>query len=364
LPFQIVPPGTHIDFLGKRRVAIAISVLAILGSLLAVPVRGFRLGIDFAGGTEVLLRFAPEAKAAEGVLRAIATACGIREATVVRYGESDVPEFLISFREAGAPESGETECPVSVADRERIAAADASLGGAGAGDVARVVDMLQSALRQAVGPVEVERVEFVGPRVGDDLRRNGLLSIGISCLLVLLYIGFRFSPRYAPGAVVALVHDVVITAGVFVIFGMEFDLTVLAALLAILGYSLNDTIIVYDRIRETMRLHTKFDLVEVLNRSVNETLSRTLLTSGTTLAASGALFALGGPVVRPFALAMTVGIVVGTYSSVFVASPLLLFLEQRYSATKGGDRRSAPPGPGTTARGGEARPGGRKAARA
>ncbi len=184
-----------------------------------------------------------------------------------------------------------------------------------------------------IGEVEVQRVEFVGPRVGGELRRDGITALGIACVLIVMYIAFRFSVRFAPGAVIALVHDVGITAGVFVIFGLEFDLRVLAALLAILGYSLNDTIIIYDRIRENMALRTKHDLVDVLNRSVNQTLARTVLTSGTTFVAVMALLFLGGEVIRPFAIAMSIGIVVGTYSSVFIAAPTLLWLETRLGGT-------------------------------
>jgi preprotein translocase SecF subunit len=201
----------------------------------------------------------------------------------------------------------------------------------------------------------IERVDFVGPKVGADLRRDGIYAIAIACLLILVYVGFRFSPRYAPGAVVALVHDVAITAGFFVLFGLEFDLRVLAALLAVLGYSLNDTIVVYDRIRENLALHTKYDLAEVLNRSVNETLSRTLLTGSTTLLALLALLVLGGEVVRPFAIAMTIGILVGTYSSIYIAAPTLLWLEQRRSG-RGEQRPTQQPSPAaSTGRGKRAR---------
>jgi preprotein translocase SecF subunit len=154
-----------------------------------------------------------------------------------------------------------------------------------------------------------------------------LAAIGISCLLLMIYIAFRFTPRFAPGAVVALVHDVAITSAVWIVFGLEFDLRVLAALLAVLGYSLNDTIVVYDRIRENLALHTRSDLVDVLNRSVNETLSRTLLTGVTSIVAVAALLVFGGEIVEPFALAMLIGIVVGTYSSIYVAAPTLLWLE-------------------------------------
>ncbi len=195
---------------------------------------------------------------------------------------------------------------------------------------------LQAQLERAIGPLTVERVEFVGPRVGEELRRDGLMAIGIACLLILIYITFRFSMRFAPGAVIALVHDLTITASLWILLGLEFDLRVLAALLAILGYSLNDTIIVFDRIRENLEIRTKHDLAEVLNQSVNQTLSRTLITSGSTLGAVLALLFLGGPVIQPFALAMAIGIVVGTYSSIYIAAPTLLWLEKR----AGGDKAS------------------------
>jgi len=369
---EIVPPGTNIDFLGKRYVAIAVSLIVIGISLAAIPILGIRMGIDFAGGTEVLLKFEPGSPVEEGGIRGLADACGIQGATVVRYGEVTEPEFLLRFRAAGVPKEGDTSCPVRDEDRARVAAVQAAMAAGGeheqtTADIASTIDFLQSALANRLGAVQIERVEFVGPRVGDDLRRDGMLSIGVACLLILAYIGYRFSPRFAPGAVIALIHDVVITAGVFVVFRMEFDLSVLAALLAILGYSLNDTIIVYDRIRERMEQHTKYDLVDVLNQSVNQTLSRTLLTSGTTLVASASLVAVGGEVIRPFALAMMIGIVVGTYSSIFIAAPTLLFLEERFGSVKGGGQRTAPPGSDKdkASRRGEAREkGGRKAARA
>jgi preprotein translocase subunit SecF len=189
-------------------------------------------------------------------------------------------------------------------------------------------------MRNEIGPLTVQRVEYVGPRVGAELRRDGFAAMGIASLMILAYIAFRFSARFAPGAIVALLHDVGVTAGLFVIFGMEFDLRVLAALLAILGYSLNDTIIIYDRIRENLGVRTKRDLVEVLNLSVNQTISRTVLTSGTTMAAVIALLLVGGEAIRPFAIAMAIGIIVGTYSSMFIAAPTLLFLENRFGSAE------------------------------
>lgn len=329
--FEIIPAGTHIDFIGRRRLAIGISLVVLLVSIAAVAVRGVRFGIDFAGGTEVALRFEPGQAVDEGVLRGIASACGVADPSVVRYGETDAPEFLIRFRpvaEGEVPAVG--DCPLSDASRRQIEEIDRATAADTSTPGALLVDRLALAIGDQVGPHEVMRVEFVGPRVGDELRRDAIKALSIAVLLILAYIAFRFSSRFAPGAVAALLHDIAITAGIFAMLGMQFDLQVLAALLAILGYSLNDTIIVYDRIRENMELRTKHDLVDVLNRSVNQTLSRSLLTSLTTLAAVLCLLFVGGEVIRPFALAMAIGIVVGTYSSVFIASPILLYLERRF----------------------------------
>ena len=335
MSLEIVPAGTKIDFIGKRRICAAISAALLLAGIAAIPIRGVRYGIDFAGGTEVQVRFENGAGAEEGAIRDVVTACGVRDPSVVRYGETDVPEFLIRFRVEEGVDAVErvagTGCPLTESDRARLAEAAAAGGGGGeVGEKGEIVDRLTFALRNAVGPLEVERVEYVGPRVGAELRRDGLYAIGIASLLILAYIAFRFTARFAPGAIVALLHDIGLTAGIFVVFALEFDLRVLAALLAILGYSLNDTIIIYDRIRENMELRTKHDLVEVLNLSVNQTLARTILTSGTTMVAVLALLFLGGEVIRPFAIAMTIGIVVGTYSSIFIAAPTLLFLENRF----------------------------------
>jgi preprotein translocase subunit SecF len=245
----------------------------------------------------------------QGKIRGVMESLGLPGDGVVRFGETS--DFVLKF-------PGERQL-----DTE---------GEAGArGEVTPETDLilrLEAALRDQVGPMDVQRVEFVGPKVGEDLRRDGLSAIGISCLLLMVYIAFRFTPRFAPGAVVALVHDVAVTSAVWIVFQLEFDLRVLAALLAVLGYSLNDTIVVYDRIRENLALHTRSDLVDVLNRSVNETLSRTLLTGVTSIVAVVALLVLGGDIVRPFALAMLIGILVGTYSSIYIASPTLLGLER------------------------------------
>jgi preprotein translocase subunit SecF len=332
VPFEIVPAGTHIDFIGKRRICAILSVALLVIGAAAVMIQGVKLGIDFAGGTEIQIAFAGSEPVDAGRVRSVVTDCGVEGASVVEFGSAR--EYLIKFG-AASPETvaavtRSESCPLSPSDRQTLQ--DYAERSEGQDPTGQVTNALAYALSNAVAPATVQRQEFVGPRVGDELRSDGIQALLIASLLILVYVAFRFSTRFAPGAIVALVHDLGITAGIFVIFGMEFDLKVLAALLAILGYSLNDTIIIYDRIRENMELRTKHDLEDVLNRSVNQTLSRTVLTSGTTMAAVLALLFMGGEVLRPFALAMTIGIVVGTYSSVYIAAPTLLFLETRFAS--------------------------------
>lgn len=330
MPFQIIKPDQNWDFLGKRRLCLSVSVGLILLGLLALPFKGMRMGIDFAGGTEVQLRFSHGNTIEEGMIRKAAVKVGIENPTVVKFG-TDGTEFLLKFRldDSSGAELGlqnridDTRVPRSSSEE------DAAVPKGNAEARINLIRDIERVVTDEIAKVSVERVEFVGPKVGSELRRSGLLALGVACLFILAYIAFRFSARFAPGAVLALIHDVLITGGLWVLLGFEFDLRVLAALLAIIGYSLNDTIIVYDRIRENMALRTTYDLVDVLNRSVNQTLSRTLLTSLTTLVALSSMLLLGGSVIRPFALAMTLGVIVGTFSSVYVAAPVLLFLEQR-----------------------------------
>jgi preprotein translocase subunit SecF len=319
VPFEIVPPGTQIDFIGKRRIAAAISLGVIVASLIAIPIRGIRLGIDFAGGNEVQVLFDDGVEVNEGVIRGVLSdSTDIEDASVVRFGTESDREYLIRFRGDDAP----------------VASGDATGPEGEAGLGSDRIQVLEAAMREDIGGLTIQRVEFVGPRVGQELQSDGLMSLFWASLAILAYVAFRFSSRFAPGAVVAVIHDLLVTAGIFVMLGLEFDLRILAAMLAILGYSLNDTIIIYDRIRENLETHTKANLPEVLNLSVNQTLSRTVLTSGTTLLALLSLFFLGGDVIRPFAFAMLIGVVVGTYSSVYIASPLLLLLETRTGAKK------------------------------
>ncbi|MEM9174682.1 MAG: protein translocase subunit SecF [Myxococcota bacterium] len=338
MPFELVPAGTQIDFLGKRQICVMVSIgLIALGAVFA-GLNGIRLGIDFAGGTEVQLLFDEGVAVDEEALRNLTDEKGFTSAQVVRFGDDEgVDEFLIKFKsvEEGSAAAAEVARLESEADAEGSSAI-------GLESNTRVV-VLEGFIQQEIGGHTEQRVEYVGPRVGAELRQDGLKALGLSAIAILIYVAFRFSSRFAPGAVVAVVHDLAITAGILVILGEEFDLRILAAMLAILGYSLNDTIIIYDRIRENMELHTTADLEATLNLSVNQTLSRTFLTSLTTLLALGSLYLLGGEVIQPFAKTMLIGVLVGTYSSIFIASPLLLFLEERYGDGGGPPK---PKGPG------------------
>ncbi|MEZ4330374.1 MAG: protein translocase subunit SecF [Myxococcota bacterium] len=324
---QIISPDLNIDFLRYRKITIGLSLIVIaLGIAAAIARGGIPTGIDFAGGTEFQLRFDPGVTVDEGRLRDVVRGAGFLDATVVRFGEVDASEFLVKFKERPDESAGaEPEVEDGLEANTRVA-------------------RLEATIRQAIGPFVEQRVEYVGPKVGADLRRDGANSMLMAAIAILIYIAFRFNARYAPGAVVATFHDVFLTAGILVMANIEFDLQILAALLAIVGYSLNDTIIIYDRIRENLELHPAQDLEAVLNLSVNQTMSRTVLTAGTTVLAVLALLFLGGEVIFPFSFTMLIGIVVGTYSSIFIASPLLLFLERRYGdrKTRGGTgKRSA-----------------------
>jgi preprotein translocase subunit SecF len=341
--FQLIPSDTHFDFLGKRRVAAALSLALIAVGVAAIPLRGIRTGIDFSGGTEIQLAFEKDAGVDEGRVREALGASALAGADVIRFGGGDSSDFLVRFAgELPAPE----DAPAQPEKPEQAAPGDSE------GELSPEVRQermaaLEKTLEEKLGPVEVERVEFVGPRVGAELRRDGLMALVFSWLVILGYVGFRFSLRYGPGAVVALIHDVLVTAAVWVLLGLEFDLQVLAALLTIIGFSVNDTIVVFDRVRENLALRTRRELEEVVNRSINETLSRTLLTSGTVFLSCLALVIAGGPVIRPFALAMTIGVVAGTYSTVYIAAPVMIWLEERF----GGAAAAAGPAAAKSAKG-------------
>ena len=301
--FEIIRSDTHFDFIGKWKYCVAASLAVILLGLATIPVMGIRWGIDFAGGTEIQVHFDGDAQVEEGQIRSVVEGAGVGDPSVVRYGDfGSTQEFLIRFK-ANSEEQGAAQN--------------------------KIVDQIQQALTEKIGPLSVDRVEYVGPKVGAELRSAGVKSMLIAFALILAYVAMRFSAQFAPGGVIALIHDVLVTSSIWLLLGQQFDLQVLAALLAIVGYSINDTIVIFDRIRETMGVHTAQDLPAVINQSVNETLSRTILTAGATLLSVIALLLLGGAVIFPFAATMAIGILVGTYSSVYIASPIVLILSER-----------------------------------
>jgi preprotein translocase subunit SecF len=280
--------------MGRRKLALVVSSVLILVALVALPVLGLNFGLDFTGGTEVEVRFASVPEVAD-VRESLAEA-GMDDAVVQTFGSAT--EILIRIPPA---EDG------SEADLQAT----------------RVIDAL--ALRFTDG-VEMRSSGFVGPQVGEELTEQGILAVIYALIGIFIYVMFRFQWRFSVGAVVAVIHDLLISLGVLSILQLNFDLTVVAALLAVVGYSLNDTIVLFDRIRENFPRLGKHSPQDVVNRSVNETLSRTLMTSLTTLLVLFALFIFGGEIIHVFALTLIVGVVVGTYSSIYVASSSLLVL--------------------------------------
>ena len=283
----------NFDFLGKRKIAMIGSGILLIASLFSLVVSGLKLGIDFTGGTLLEVGYKQPVTLSE--TRENLKNGGFGDAVVQHFGNSK--EILIRI-------------PL----QEGVSSAYLSN---------RVMDVLNASDSQQG---EKLRVEFVGPQVGDELTEDGGLALLYAIFGILIYVAWRFEYKFALGSVAALVHDVIITLGLFSVLGLEFDLTVLAAVLAVIGYSLNDTIVVYDRIRENFRKMRKGTSEKIMNVSLNQTLSRTLMTSLTTLIVLIALAFLGGQIIHNFALALIFGVVIGTYSSIFIASPVVLGL--------------------------------------
>jgi preprotein translocase subunit SecF len=279
-----------INFMGQRNLAMLFSAVLLIAAIGSLATRQLSWGLDFTGGTLVEVNYSETASL--NAIRETLNTQGYEGAIVVSFGTDR--DVLIRL-------------PQGYSDQEGVA----------------LLNLLQNNFD---GEVELRRIEFVGPQVGDELREQGGLAMLLALGLVMLYIAFRFQLKFALGAVVALIHDVIITLGFFSIVGMEFDLTVLAALLAVIGYSLNDTIVVSDRIRENFRKLRRSDPVEVINISLTETLGRTLVTSLTTLLVLMSLALFGGEMINGFAIALIVGVAIGTYSSIYVAANVLLML--------------------------------------
>ncbi len=289
--FRLIKLKSNYNFIGKRKPAIILSAFFMIISIISFTVQGLNWGIDFSSGYVVQLKF--ERNIAISEVRNTIEKNGVKDAIIQSFGNNN--EVLIKMKE----ESNFNKDSIN--------------------------DFLIKSFSETK-PFQIVKMEFVGSQIGQELREKGEWAMLVALLSILVYIGFRFEFIYGVGAIVALIHDVVITLGFFSLFQIEFDLSVLSAILAVIGYSLNDTIVVYDRIRENTRVIKTNDYQSILNNSVNQTLSRTLITSLTTMFVLFSLFLLGGSAVQLFALAMIIGILIGTYSSIFIASTSLLLL--------------------------------------
>jgi len=304
---EFFSPTSNINFMGVRRFSVAISLVLVLGSILALATRGLNFALDFTGGTLVEVGYdAPMEQPA--VVKAL-EAAGFRGAVVQRFDSSNFAIRLAPETDAGS-------------DTDALDVQETSLDSRNAALGQRVVDALRA---DGVG-VTVKRSEFVGPQVGKELAYNGVIAVLVVLAGIMIYIAMRFEWKFAVATVAGEMHDVIITLGFFAVTGMDFDLTVLAAILAVDGYSVNDKIVVFDRVRELFRSTRGSEPVEVLNRAVNNTLGRTIMTSLTTLLTVVSLYLFGGQTLEGFSLALIVGIVVGTLSSIFFACPVLLKL--------------------------------------
>lgn len=290
---RIVPENTAINFIGKRLIAFAFSAALVLGSLGLALGSGLNLGIDFLGG--ILLEVKTDGPADVSKMRSDLGALGLGDVSLQEFGSPDVVLIRVQ-RQEGGDEAQQ-----------------------------KAITIIRGAMGEHIA--EYRRTETVGPTVGAELQQAALLAVGSAILAILVYIWFRFEWQFGIAAIIALIHDVLTTIGLFALLQLEFNLATVAAVLTIAGYSINDTVVVFDRVRENLRKYKKLSLVELFNLSINETLARTTITSITTLLALGALFFFGGEVISGFSIALIWGVVIGTYSSIALAVPVLLYLD-------------------------------------
>ncbi len=295
---ELIKPGTNIPFTRYRKIAVILSTAVNMAVLIALFVKGPNLGVDFAGGTVVQLKFQQKV-AIPDIRRALETV-GLGTAVIQDFGEQGSNEYLVRLDKTS-------------------------------GEIGAMSEQIKKALSDQFGArkFELRRIESVGPKVGEDLRFRGVMSVLAATVMMGVYIWLRFELRFGIGAVIALTHDILVTVGALLLANYEFDLTIVAALLTVVGYSVNDTVIVCDRIRENMRKIKRENLESIINTSINETLSRTIITTSTAIMVLVALFFLGGAVIRPFAFALLVGFFSGVYSTIFIASPVILLWEKR-----------------------------------
>ncbi len=308
--FNIISPHSNVNFMGYRKVWMTLSLVAISLTIFLFFQKGLNYGIDFTGGAEVKVKV-PASWNTESLRKTLEKGklTGLK---ILQLGDPKESEFMIRVQQEHNENLNE------------------------------VVNQIKSSIGQDLkeGEYEIKAADIVGPTAGGLLRKNGFLAMFYALFAILLYVAIRFDFRYAPGAVIALFHDSIFVIGVFIVFQIEFDLTVLAAILALIGYSNNDTIIVFDRVRETYKMNPNLSIEEVVNQSVNQTLGRTLMTSIATFVSVAALYVLGGHVLQPFALTLLIGIVVGTYSSIFIASSMVIIMTHyREKQAKSGKTR-------------------------
>ncbi len=292
--------GLKIDFLKIKNIATILSVIAIISSLFFLVYKNLNFGIDFKGGTLIELKKDNDLTIAE--IRSQLSGLNIGDIQIQTFGSDNI--ILIRIENSS----------------NLVANADMS-----------TIELIRSNLGD---DITIQRTEIVGPKVSSELIQKGIIAIVIAVFLMLFYIWIRFEWQFSIGAVTALIHDVIITMGIFSLLQIEFNLSIIAALLTIIGYSMNDTVVVYDRIRENLRKYKQMNIYELINQSLNETMSRTLLTSVTTLLALFSLYFLGGEVLRGFTLAMIIGVFIGTYSSIFIASQMILYLNVKRDWSK------------------------------
>jgi preprotein translocase subunit SecF len=373
---RILKHKTNIDFIGKRKPALFISSVLNLAILVGIAIFGFNFGVDFAGGTVVELRFNHPVRADE--VRARAEAAGLKDVSVQGIGpasensyllrlggvtqltaesaitavqalqamggisnvHTDVQNGLINFRSAQKIDVDRVRQAVSGSGTGVKEVRDLGAAQGGGQDyqvvASGMADRITAAMAkgQAQADFTVQRVDYVGPQVGNQLRNKGIAALLYAMIAILVYVAFRFDFKFGPGALLAMVHDVIMVSGYYLVTRREFNLTSIAVLLTITGYSINDTIVIYDRIREEMARYKGKPLPEIINIAVNDTLSRTILTSGVTALSLVGLLIFGVGEIWDFAMAMLIGIVVGTYSSVYIASPLTIWLDERAARKK------------------------------
>jgi preprotein translocase SecF subunit len=310
MPLQFFPNKPHFDFMGKRWYGFAVSIALTLLSLGLVATKGLNLGIDFTGG--ILMEIHTQEPADLSKMRGALDNQGFGEVSLQNIGGEH--EVMIRIQ-------------VSEADDQAVL-------------TAKVKELLAAQIGEGI---DYRKIDYVGPTVGQELIENGIIAVLLSFLSIMVYVWFRFEWQYGFGAVLALLHDAIMVVGFFALTRFEFGLTAIAAILTIVGYSINDTVVIYDRIRENMRRFKKMPVFELLNLSINETLSRTILTASTTLLAALALALFGGPVIEGFAWAMAFGVAVGTYSSVYISAPTLIYLKLKEEQTQGESKLSLDP---------------------